>query len=596
MPNFMKKYGIHFLLFFIVLLFIFLRIPNLDSIFFGDETAWPYLIKYQLENGLDFSKQYQFAPATSLGTFDYWIDLPLTGLMLIGWAKLFGTSIVALRSISVVFSLLNLILLFLIAKKLFNTKIAVISSFLFAVSYWNLFSSYMIDRDSSVVTLVISAAVYAYLLNKDKILNKINKNSISPLLMISSFAAIAMFVKITAVLALFVVSLFILVDMQIVQNIWKRKKVDFLAIKSFVIKMFFLYVVFVTAYFAFTILLRTFSHDFAAALFEEFMPADVISISGMAAGIARAISYIVLFGSPLLIGLAFLSCFSFSKKKLYILEWMIVPFCAYSVAISAGAVDRYLTVLVPPLALLAASFIGELKFTKKETVISSIFALFFFIVLFFMNKMPVVYATHDMMRYIKNALLLKWDFIFQFYGAGGPNFMMSFIPIGITLLLTMASLVVYVLFKNRLPKFAKLVLIIFISVSFAFQALVIYEFEERTYPDVDKVAYKMIEIYNNEIPSSEKGFVYTTAIYSGMPLQLKDVDFSDIIVFTSCKKDETCWSELYERQKSRKGVGFYIEYPLIPSTETAKNFFESKCVLYRNITDKGTVFGKIYSC
>ena len=43
----------------LLLVFVLLRLPQLDAVFYGDENAWPYLVEHQAD-GLNFQQPGQF--------------------------------------------------------------------------------------------------------------------------------------------------------------------------------------------------------------------------------------------------------------------------------------------------------------------------------------------------------------------------------------------------------------------------------------------------------------------------------------------------------------------------------------------------------
>ena len=113
-----------------------------SSIWF-DEAFSAYITKYNL------------AEITHYTALD--VHPPLYYWLLKGWTSLFGTSAVAFRSMSVVFGVITLILLFFLVKKLFNRKTAALSVFLVAIS--PLFVRFGIEaRMYTVVTTIVLAA------------------------------------------------------------------------------------------------------------------------------------------------------------------------------------------------------------------------------------------------------------------------------------------------------------------------------------------------------------------------------------------------------------------------------------------------------
>ncbi|MBN2421505.1 glycosyltransferase family 39 protein [Candidatus Woesearchaeota archaeon] len=566
-----------------VVLFILLRLPMLDAFFFGDETAWPSLVEYQTREGPNFYQPY------GQGNVGYWIDPPLTGILLTAWSFIFGFGTVQLRLFSLLFAVLNLIFVYLIGKKMFNQKVAVISMFLMAICYWNLFSSYIIDRDSSIITLAISMSVYFYL-------NRERNGTYKSLFMISAFAALAMFCKITSLFALLIVSAFLLFDSKLAKDFVKKRKISFENVKELLLKLAALFSVYVVAYVLFTQILSMLYPEFAKALFSETNPAEYLSFSTIFQGISRELVYIVLWGSPLLLVFGLLSLKSFSRKKLFLLTWILIPVAIYSISSYGGAIDRYLTVIVPPLVILAASFFDKISFSKKETAFAAVLSFLAFLLFNFLNKLPVQYIPHSIATYVKNAFSLQWGFIFPFYGVGGPNFMLSFIPIGFAVVLgvVLTSFAWFVL-ENK--KFRNSAVLVLLAVMIGFQVLVINEFLFRTtYPDVNSAVDQITEIYNNELDESHKGKLYVNTLYSGFFFTLKNLDFSDVIFTNDCKNKDACWQELAKNMTENKGIGIFVDYPKVSDGDMKKKFFVDNCRPYRTIIDKEMEIAHIYLC
>lgn len=128
--------------------FLALTITRLtaSSIWF-DEAFGAYLVKFNLVDIVSYTAQDVHPPL-------YYFALKL-------WTSLFGTSAVAFRSLSIVFGVLTIILLFILIKKLFNRRTAALSVFLLAVS--PLFVRYGIEaRMYTMVTTIALAAILAF--------------------------------------------------------------------------------------------------------------------------------------------------------------------------------------------------------------------------------------------------------------------------------------------------------------------------------------------------------------------------------------------------------------------------------------------------
>lgn len=114
------------------------------SIWF-DEAYSAYLTRYNL------------ADLTHYTAID--VHPPLYYYLLKGWTSLFGDSVVAYRSLSVVLGVIALILIYLLIKKLFSRKVASLATFLVAIS--PMFVRY--GTETRMYMLVVAIAVAATL-------------------------------------------------------------------------------------------------------------------------------------------------------------------------------------------------------------------------------------------------------------------------------------------------------------------------------------------------------------------------------------------------------------------------------------------------
>src|SRR3989344_3549574 len=77
------------------------------------------------------------------------VAMPFSPLTFNLWMRAFGTTETALRSYSAFWSILSIFLIFLIARLLFDDKIALLSAFLFAINPYNIIYS----QDATFYTL-----------------------------------------------------------------------------------------------------------------------------------------------------------------------------------------------------------------------------------------------------------------------------------------------------------------------------------------------------------------------------------------------------------------------------------------------------------
>ncbi|MFT7616249.1 MAG: mannosyltransferase, partial [Candidatus Woesearchaeota archaeon] len=118
----MKKNNIWKILIIILLVATLLRVWGIES-----ESYW-------LDESISIRQAQEKEYSTTFELVKNDIHLPLHISILHFWVKLFGTDEFATRSLSVLFGVLSIPILYLLAKQLFNKRVAIISSIIFAVS------------------------------------------------------------------------------------------------------------------------------------------------------------------------------------------------------------------------------------------------------------------------------------------------------------------------------------------------------------------------------------------------------------------------------------------------------------------------------
>ena len=94
---------------------------------------------------------------------------PLYYMLFHYWIKIFGATEAGARSLSAIFGCLTIIPVFMIAKKMFNKKIALLSIFLLAINPFNIYYSQMIKEVALVSFFAITAFLFFILaLEKNK--------------------------------------------------------------------------------------------------------------------------------------------------------------------------------------------------------------------------------------------------------------------------------------------------------------------------------------------------------------------------------------------------------------------------------------------
>jgi mannosyltransferase len=137
----------------IIVIAIFLRFYDL-----GNESLWLDEASSLLESGLPIPEMSAHSNQP-----------PLYFLLLAGWIKIWGTSEVALRSLSAVFGILSVVFMFLAGRELFNARTGLIGGFLAAISPFYIFHSQDTRAYSLLLLLsLVSYFVFISMLKKDR--------------------------------------------------------------------------------------------------------------------------------------------------------------------------------------------------------------------------------------------------------------------------------------------------------------------------------------------------------------------------------------------------------------------------------------------
>jgi len=128
---------------FIICIAAFLRLFQL-----GTESLW-----------LDEAESIRESAMTIQGITSHSNQPPLYFLLLRGWISLFGTSEFALRSLSAIFGILAVPVIFYIGKLLFNERVGLISSFLLSFAFFPIYYS----QETRAYSLLLFLSLLSYL-------------------------------------------------------------------------------------------------------------------------------------------------------------------------------------------------------------------------------------------------------------------------------------------------------------------------------------------------------------------------------------------------------------------------------------------------
>ncbi|MBN1157289.1 glycosyltransferase family 39 protein [Candidatus Woesearchaeota archaeon] len=556
----MKKYFIVLIIAFA----FFLRAWNLNSPFYGDETPFPYAAQDHSYHGFNFITD------TPYGVF-IWTSPPLAPFTYRLFTWPLGVTHVTMRLVPLLMGLVNIWLTYVLSKKLFGQKTALIAAAIMSLSFWHLLASFLIEYDGPFLTFFWLLFFHSYV-------NYEATKKTRWLLGTGAALGFGLLTKLTAGLMFMALAAYLLLSRRNIKYVIRTSALIFFT--GFAIFSIFpiLSLIINPAY-----MIRILSHS------------ETLSLVPYLFSPVRTFIYLVLWATPLLAGLAFFSIFIGKKKdlqkKMLFLSWFGTVTIFYIFTKYVAAIDRYMSVMIPALCILAGYSISYI-FERKDFMRAALFSLATLVFLNLLNFVKSQWIGHDVMGYLRNALLLKWDFIFQFHGGTGPSFMTSFIPLGAGIVLCGISFI-YLLsaFARKDNKQIRAGMLIFVFLSLGFNLFLVQSFIIKApYPDVGKNSLEMIDYLNKMEWGDKKVFLTDT----NFGLYLKNPEQTTVVgYFFTNKSVEMDAVKVYS---DKNGAILVISnYPKKPLYEPLWRFAET-CRLEKEFIKKGFSLGYIYVC
>lgn len=415
MNTFLSKKG-WILFFLIAILFFALRLPGLHIPYHQDEYKWP---------------QYANPALTEPGAVPH---PPLTEFIyrVIGHEVGYNN----FRFIPLVFSTINLFLIFYLSKSIFGTsdrfdklaagklevsKIALWSTFLFAVSFYSVLASLMVDVDGAVMPfffLILSIGYFE--LKKRNFQFSIFNFTI---LLIGAIGGIL--IKISGVLPVVALTL----DFALIKGFFSDKK-RFL---KFILLGLGLAVSVVAVLLLAKLLFPFFPIEKSIDYWKHFANSSSFFNRGWLQTFiqfTKALMYL----SPLLLLLVVFTDKEIFKKlrPLFFFIFIGLTFYLFAFDFSLGALDRYFEFLIIPLCVISGTVLSRLKIEDlklNNLIWPVLLSLVIFSFQFFNHFVPSHYPKTE---WLERVISLKWNFLFPFSGGSGPiGFYVSFAFIGI---------------------------------------------------------------------------------------------------------------------------------------------------------------------
>jgi hypothetical protein len=320
-----------------------------------------------------------------------------------------------------------------------------------AVSFWHVLSSFLIEHDSSFLAMFWLLFFLSYSMYE-------SRKEAKWLVAAGIVLGLALLTKLTGGLMLVVLGAYL---------VWEQRGLRLPAVVCAKILGIGL------AVFAVFPLLSLLLYP--AYFRETIVHAGVMTLVPSFFSPVRIIVYLLLWATPLLAGLAALSFFEPDRRARLLWCWCGIVVLFYIFARYLGAVDRYMAVMIPALAILAGRELSKrIEWQDIRQILAFVLPVLGLLVL--ANLVPSVWIEHDIGEYLRSALTLKWGFVFPFHGGGGPAFMTSFVPLGIGIVISLAAFAYLAYVIRNDEEHQKKAFIVFVAAALAFNLFLVQAF------------------------------------------------------------------------------------------------------------------------
>ncbi|MEM4239791.1 MAG: glycosyltransferase family 39 protein [Candidatus Woesearchaeota archaeon] len=536
---------------------LFLRVWTLGTPFTSDENPWPYAAADHSSSGFNFVIDRGFDKFI-------WTSPPLAPLAYRFFTWFIGVNEVTMRFLPLIIGLVNIWLTYLLARRIFDPKSAVFAASLMAVSFWHVLASFLIEHDSSILTLFWLLFFHSWLWFE-------TTGKTKWLVWCGIVLGLALLTKLTGGLMLIALAIYL---------VWKHGSIKEPAITCAKILGIGLAVFAVFPILSLLI--------YPAYIKETLLHSGVLTLIPSLFSPIRIIIYLLLWATPLLTGLAILSLSELDKRARVLWCWAGATVLFYTLTKYLGAIDRYMAVMIPALCILGGRELAkriEFKDIKKVLLIALPFLGF----LIALNFIPSRWIEHNVYNYIVRAITFDWTFVFQFWGGGGPAFMTSFIPLGAGLALCIAALALFIYaVHSEKEKAIGRSFILFVAVALAFNLFIVQAFiVKEPYPDVGAVTKGIIAEIQN-LPGPYYANDMNLAWYAD-----KKADFYVIGDVYSDEQKEI--DQLRGIIRRRGGTLIITDYPKHLKTDNIWQL-AGECRLHKTFGSKEIILGYVFAC
>ncbi len=409
-----------FLVLMILAIFIFLRVPALNTPYHQDEYKWPL-----------YAEGVVYKPGSVPHP-------PLTEFIYQTTGKLF--SLDNFRLTPFLFSVGNFFLLYIFVRRRFDANVALCSVSFFALSFYSILASVMVDTDGAILPFffLLSLIFYDFFRTGEG-----GKKWLFGLLTCSAIF-LGVLVKLSFVLALGAIAIDYFFERE--ENINLKK------VGLYVAALVGFGLVVVGFLFLAQHLFTGFSLAKGLHYWETFMR-GFASRNFFQTGIQFFKA--LLYSSPFFVLLTLISLFFYQKslRVFYIFIGLGLIFYIVLFDFSIGALDRYFEFLIVPFCVVSAAFVmsvlkeKNIELKTDHITIGLGVVILIAVTQFLPHAVPPLYPKTE---WLARILSLKWNFLYPFSGGSGPiPFYISWIFIALSWLVSLIFASVFVFSPRR---------------------------------------------------------------------------------------------------------------------------------------------------
>ncbi len=570
------------------LLIFSIRLANIDEAIYDDESNFAYSLTVMDHWGFnyDFSSpqpfNFLYKPLLLLFELQTWV------FRIVPW----------------LFSIINTILVYWIARRNWGEKAAFYSALLMLISFYPTLASLQFDVEGSFVMFCFIMLFFAYLEYERDI--NLGKQRRWWQLLAGTALGLAIILKYNSV---YIVPV-------LLGYVWMKNKWQFKPTLKSIAPIFAIGFILFSAYLLFaTMVVPVEKKDSSIPFYSWY---DGFISKYRPNGISPlGIILFALWSTPLLFGFYLISIFNHDEQKRLLIFWISGALLFYSLVLTYGAMDRYLMNTIPALALLGGITIAQFNFSRNNFITISMGSILYSSLLFVINPMMKIVPRLPS-SYAYELKHFNASFLFSYTSSSGPTFGVNFLTIFITFLIAFFCLVLFFYHrkddhcKNYIHSDGKLrqefyrcskksicstLFAVFLVVSIGFNIFLTTEYLfHPTGVDVSAVKYDMLYYVREQaLPfpmySNDAGLMWylqhhqwkTRSDPGGMVLGIPDQEVGTDASFITTSINQ------------RGGTILLLNWPPLPKKSPAFDV-TPLCSVVKRFYSKEMLLGEIYQC